>query len=76
MWAEAHARNAVGRLPDTAGALSFDDYMVGEQQQLLGHSMAEKEVYLGVQVQTRSISPCGKRFPSRAEGLERNQCPG
>ncbi|MGH4003561.1 MAG: ATP-binding protein, partial [Pseudonocardiaceae bacterium] len=55
MWAEAHARNAVSRLPDTPGALSFDDYMVGEQQQLLGHSMAEKEVYLGVQVQTRSM---------------------
>ncbi|MGH3513323.1 MAG: ATP-binding protein [Pseudonocardiaceae bacterium] len=55
MWAEAHVRNAVGRLPDTPGALSFDDYMIGEQQQLLGHSMAEKEVYLGVQVQTRSM---------------------
>jgi hypothetical protein len=55
MWAEAHVRNAVGRLPDTGGALSFDDYMIGEQQQLLGHSMAEKEVYLGVQVQTRSM---------------------
>ncbi|MGB8962105.1 MAG: ATP-binding protein [Pseudonocardiaceae bacterium] len=55
MWAEAHARNAVGRLPDTPGAPSFDDYMIGEQQQLLGHSMAEKEVYLGVQVQTRSM---------------------
>jgi len=55
MWAEAHVRNAVGRLPDTTGALSFDDYMIGEQQQLLGHSMAEKEVYLGVQVQTRSM---------------------
>ncbi|HJT03143.1 MAG TPA: ATP-binding protein [Pseudonocardiaceae bacterium] len=55
MWAEAHVRNAVGRLPDTPGALSFDDYMIGEQQQLLGHSMAEKEVYLGIQVQTRSV---------------------
>ena len=55
MWAEAHVRNAVGRLPDTPDALSFDDYMIGEQQQLLGHSMAEKEVYLGVQVQTRSM---------------------
>ena len=55
MWAEAHVRNAVGRLPDTPSALSFDDYMIGEQQQLLGHSMAEKEVYLGVQVQTRSM---------------------
>jgi hypothetical protein len=55
MWAEAHVRNAVDRLPDVAGALSFDDYMVGEQQQLLGRSMAEKEVYLGVQVQTRTM---------------------
>ncbi|HEY3894894.1 MAG TPA: ATP-binding protein [Pseudonocardiaceae bacterium] len=55
MWAEAHVRNAVGRLPDTPDALSFDDYMIGEQQQLIGHSMAEKEVYLGVQVQTRSM---------------------
>ena len=55
MWAEAHVRNSVNRLPDTKAALSFDDYMVGEQQQLLGRSMAEKEVYLGVQVQTRTV---------------------
>lgn len=55
MWAEAHVHNAVNRLPDTAGALSFDDYLIGEQQQLLGRSMAEKEVYLGVQVQTRNM---------------------
>ena len=55
MWAEAHVHNAVNRLPDSPGALSFDDYMVGEQQQLLGRSMAEKEVYLGVQVQTRRM---------------------
>ncbi|OLR90352.1 ATPase [Actinokineospora bangkokensis] len=55
MWAEAHVHNAINRLPDVPGALSFDDYLVGEQQQLLGHSMAEKEVYLGVQVQTRNV---------------------
>jgi hypothetical protein len=55
MWAEAHVRNARDRLPDTPGALSFDDYMIGEQQQLMGRSMAEKEVYLGVQVQTRTV---------------------
>jgi hypothetical protein len=55
MWAEAHVHNAVNRLPDTPGALSFDDYLIGEQQQLLGRSMAEKEVYLGVQVQTRNM---------------------
>ncbi|MDX8037006.1 ATP-binding protein [Lentzea sp. BCCO 10_0856] len=55
MWAEAHVHNAVKRLPDTPGTLSFDDYMIGEQQQLMGRSMAEKEVYLGVQVQTRNM---------------------
>jgi hypothetical protein len=55
MWAEAHVHNAVGRLPDVPGAMSFDDYLVGEQQQLMGRSMAEKEVYLGVQVQTRNM---------------------
>src|SRR5690606_7749755 len=54
MWAEAHVHNAINRLPDVPGALSFDDYLIGEQQQVLGRSMAEKEVYLGVQVQTRS----------------------
>ena len=54
MWAEAHVHNAINRLPDTPGALSFDDYIIGEQQQLMGQSMAEKEVYLGVQVQMRS----------------------
>ncbi|MBE9374657.1 ATP-binding protein [Saccharopolyspora sp. HNM0983] len=55
MWAEAHVHNARNPLPDTPDALSFDDYMVGEQQQLMGRSMAEKEVYLGVQVQTRNV---------------------
>ncbi|WP_374727394.1 ATP-binding protein [Haloactinomyces albus] len=55
MWAEAHVHNARNRLPDVPEALSFDDYMIGEQQQLMGRSMAEKEVYLGVQVQTRNV---------------------
>lgn len=55
MWAEAHVHNARNPMPDAPGALSFDDYMVGEQQQLMGRSMAEKEVYLGVQVQTRNV---------------------
>ncbi|HET6505072.1 MAG TPA: ATP-binding protein [Amycolatopsis sp.] len=55
MWAEAHVHNAVGRPQDVSGALSFDDYLIGEQQQLMGRSMAEKEVYLGIQVQTRRI---------------------
>lgn len=55
MWAEAHVHNALGRPQDVPGALSFDDYLIGEQQQLMGRSMAEKEVYLGVQVQTRRM---------------------
>jgi hypothetical protein len=55
MWAEAHVHNSRQPLPDSPGALTFDDYMVGEQQQLMGRSMAEKEVYLGVQVQTRNV---------------------
>ncbi|EID53521.1 ATP-binding protein [Saccharomonospora xinjiangensis] len=55
MWAEAHVHNAHNRPSDVPGALSFDDYLVGEQQQLMGRSMAEKEVYLGVQVQTRRV---------------------
>src|SRR5690349_1433658 len=29
-WAEAHVRNAANRLPDLPGALSWDDYIVGE----------------------------------------------
>jgi hypothetical protein len=55
MWAEAHVYNAHNRPGDVPGALSFDDYLIGEQQQLMGRSMAEKEVYLGVQVQTRRM---------------------
>lgn len=55
MWAEAHVHNAHDRPADVSGAQSFDDYLVGEQQQLMGRSMAEKEVYLGVQVQTRRV---------------------
>jgi hypothetical protein len=55
MWAESHVYNAVGRPPDSPGALSFDEYLIGEQQQLMGRSMAEKEVYIGVQVQTRGV---------------------
>ncbi|WP_290058081.1 ATP-binding protein [Amycolatopsis solani] len=55
MWAEAHVYNAHNRPQDVPGAMSFDDYLIGEQQQLMGRSMAEKEVYIGVQVQTRRM---------------------
>lgn len=54
-WAAAHVRNAPDRLPDSEGALSWDDYIVGEQRQLGHRHMTEKEVYLGVEVQTRKL---------------------
>jgi hypothetical protein len=54
-WAAAHIDNAVHRLPDTPDALSWDRYMLGEQQHLGHRSMSEKEVYLGVEVQTRRL---------------------
>ena len=54
-WAAAHSANAVGRLPDVPDQAGFGDYLVGEQQQLLGRSMSDKEVYVGVQVQTRTL---------------------
>ncbi len=75
MWAEAHTRNAVNRLPDTPGTLSFGQYMIGEQEQLRSRSMAEKEVYLGVELQTRNtvdrivdrVAPLLRRvFPAAA----------
>nr|WP_083466662.1 ATP-binding protein [Kibdelosporangium sp. MJ126-NF4]CEL17658.1 FIG01036928: hypothetical protein [Kibdelosporangium sp. MJ126-NF4]CTQ91115.1 FIG01036928: hypothetical protein [Kibdelosporangium sp. MJ126-NF4] len=54
-WARAHVNNARQRPPDVPNRLSFDDYMIGEQQQLLSAAMADKEVYLGVEVQTRRL---------------------
>jgi AAA-like domain len=61
-WARAHTDNALGRPADIPGALSFDDYLVGEQQQLMGRSMAEKEVYLGVEVQARGLVDAAVQF--------------
>jgi hypothetical protein len=55
-WAEAHARNAIGQMPDVPSALSFDDYLIGEQRQLQGQGMANKEIYLGIEVQRRTVS--------------------
>lgn len=54
-WAEAHVRNAHGKLPDVAGASSFDDYMFGEQRQLKGRAMSDKEVYVGVEITRRKL---------------------
>lgn len=54
-WAKAHIRNARDPLPDISGALSFDDYMLGEQRQLQGRAMNDKEVYLGVEIRRRNL---------------------
>nr|WP_083466142.1 ATP-binding protein [Kibdelosporangium sp. MJ126-NF4]CEL13573.1 FIG01036928: hypothetical protein [Kibdelosporangium sp. MJ126-NF4]CTQ99259.1 FIG01036928: hypothetical protein [Kibdelosporangium sp. MJ126-NF4] len=54
-WARAHVDNARQRPADVKGGLSFDDYMIGEQQQLASASMTDKEVYLGVEVQARRV---------------------
>lgn len=54
-WAEAFDKNAVDRLPDVAGALSWDAFLEGEQRHLMGLSMADKEVFLGVEVSGRSM---------------------
>lgn len=54
-WSAAHERNAVGRLPDVADALGFEEYLAGERRHLVSATtMVEKEVYLGVQVQVRT----------------------
>ncbi len=55
-WAKAHAMNMKDPLPDTPESLSLDDYLVGEQEQVLGTTMTEKIVYLGIQVQSRTIA--------------------
>ena len=54
-WAEAFDRNAPGRLPDVGGALGWEDFLTGEQHHLMGLSMADKEVFLGVEVSGRSV---------------------
>jgi AAA-like domain len=53
MWAEAFDHNALGRPPDVAGALSWDGFLEGEQRHLMGLSMSDKEVFLGVEVSGR-----------------------
>lgn len=55
MWAEAFDHNALGRMPDVSGALGWDAFLEGEQRHLMGLSMSDKEVYLGVEVSGRSM---------------------
>ncbi|GAA4843347.1 ATP-binding protein [Actinomycetospora corticicola] len=54
-WAEAFDRNSPGRLPDVPGELSWEEFVTGEQHHLMGLSMADKEVFLGVEVSGRSV---------------------
>ncbi|HZZ46326.1 MAG TPA: ATP-binding protein [Pseudonocardia sp.] len=53
MWAEAFDHNALGRLSDIPGALGWDGFLEGEQRHLMGLSMSDKEVFLGVEVSGR-----------------------
>ena len=55
MWAESFDHNALGRLPDVAGALGWDGFLEGEQRHLMGLSMSDKEVFLGIEVSGRSM---------------------
>ncbi|WP_250549596.1 ATP-binding protein [Pseudonocardia sp. H11422] len=55
MWAESFDHNALGRMPDVAGALGWDGFLEGEQRHLMGLSMSDKEVFLGVEVSGRSV---------------------
>ena len=61
MWAESFDNNALGRLPDVAGALGWDGFLEGEQRHLMGLSMSDKEVFLGIEVSGRSmLRPLGR----------------
>ena len=55
MWAESFDNNALGRMPDVAGALGWDGFLEGEQRHLMGLSMSDKEVFLGIEVSGRSM---------------------
>ena len=55
LWAETFDHNAPGRLPDVAGALSWEGFLEGEQRHLMGLSMSDKEVFVGVEVSGRSV---------------------
>ncbi|MDQ3577906.1 MAG: hypothetical protein M3443_09970, partial [Actinomycetota bacterium] len=75
MWAESFDNNALGRMPDVAGTLGWDGFLEGEQRHLMGLSMSDKEVFLGVEVSGRTMldrwveraaSVLGKMLPSAA----------
>ncbi|MDQ4116200.1 MAG: ATPase, partial [Actinomycetota bacterium] len=55
MWAESFDQNALGRMPDVPGALGWDGFLEGEQRHLMGLSMSDKEVFLGIEVSGRGM---------------------
>ncbi|MGQ0573747.1 MAG: ATP-binding protein [Pseudonocardia sp.] len=55
LWAEAFDHNALGRMPDVAGSMGWDSFLEGEQRHLMGLSMSDKEVFLGIEVSGRSM---------------------
>jgi hypothetical protein len=73
MWAEAFDHNALGRPPDVAGALGWDGFLEGEQRHLMGLSMSDKEVFLGVEVSGRGTLD---RWVERAAPVLDKMVPG
>jgi hypothetical protein len=54
-WAGAYASGTGGRrLPDTAGALSWREFLLAEQRSLSGWALTDKQVFLGVNIGARS----------------------
>jgi hypothetical protein len=69
-WAAAHDELAVDRLPDTPGALSYADYLVGEQQAIAGRAHMVKEVHVGVLVAERlATDRAVDKTPKRLKGI-------
>lgn len=55
-WGRAHAGLAEGRLPDVLDALSWDEYLVGQQVALLDSSSTRKRRYWGIELPRRSMT--------------------
>lgn len=67
-WARAHSDHYTHRLPDVAGTLTWPEYLVGEQHQLLGSRLLDKHVYLGVQLRPRTLTERAAEQLSRLPG--------
>lgn len=74
-WAQAHHALAPSsvRLPDTPGALSFEQYLTGEQHSIADRVMHRKEVYLGVLLTRRTVMD---RLTAAAPAWVRTAIPG